>query len=113
LRERHRCGLGYYLSTGESVVLGKRIEVSGLRSDGTEVPIELSISRMPGAGPPMFTGFVRDLSDRKRADGERQQLEEQLRQSQKMEALGQLAGGVAHDFNNLLTVISANSRRCD
>jgi PAS domain S-box-containing protein len=71
LREHHNRGLAHYLATGEGPVLGKRIEMAGVRADGTQLPLELSITRMPGAGPPMFTGFVRDITERKRAEAER------------------------------------------
>jgi PAS domain S-box-containing protein len=68
LREGHRRGLAHYLATGEGPVLGTRVELAGLRADGLTIDVELSISRMPGAGPPMFTGFLRDITDRKQAD---------------------------------------------
>ena len=68
LREGHRRGLAHYLATGEGPVLGTRIEVPGLRADGSIIDVELSISRMPGTGPAMFTGFLRDITDRKQAD---------------------------------------------
>ncbi|MCM3878093.1 MAG: PAS domain S-box protein [Thermoanaerobaculia bacterium] len=69
-----------------------------LRPDGQKVPIEVSASPVEIGGDQFVITIIRDVS-------ERQQLEEQLRLSQKMEAVGQLAGGVAHDFNNLLTAI--------
>jgi len=62
LRERHRQGLARYLATGEGPVLGKRIEMPALRADGTEFSAELSITRIPGAGPPLFTGYLRDIT---------------------------------------------------
>ena len=67
LRERHSAGLARYLATGEAPLLGKRLELSGLRADGSEVAVELSIKRMPGDGPPSFAGFVRDLTEREQA----------------------------------------------
>ena len=54
-------------------MLGKRIELTGQRADGTSVPVELSINRMPGEGPPLFAGFVRDISERKRQEALRAQ----------------------------------------
>jgi len=102
LQERHRQGLAHYLSTGQSSILGKRIEMAALRADGTEFPVELTITRVPTEGSPVFTGFIRDITERK-------QLEGQLRQLQKMESIGQLAAGVAHDFNNILAVIEGHT----
>ncbi len=66
-RERHRRGMAHYLATGEGPVLDRRIEMTAVRADGTEFPIELAISRVGRAEPPLFTSFIRDLSESKQA----------------------------------------------
>ncbi len=64
LRERHRRGLARYLETGESTLLGRRIEITGMRADGSEFPVELTITRIPLPGRPLFTGHLRDITER-------------------------------------------------
>ncbi len=66
LREQHRKGFARYLATGEARVLGRRIEMTAIRADGSEFPVELAIIRTPLDGPPSFTGFLRDITQRKR-----------------------------------------------
>ncbi len=84
-----------------------RYEKEYIRKDGSRVPIELlaHLTRDDVGEPSYYYAFVTDISERKRAEKEREKLEHQLGQAQKMEAVGRLAGGVAHDFNNMLSVI--------
>jgi two-component system, cell cycle sensor histidine kinase and response regulator CckA len=63
-RDAHRVGIARYLATGSGPILGKRIELAALRSDGSEFPCELTVVPVDTTGPPMFTGYVRDLTER-------------------------------------------------
>jgi PAS domain S-box-containing protein len=70
LRERHRQGLARYLETAEGAVLDRRIEITGMRADGSTFPVELTITRIVVPGPPKFTGYLRDITDRRAAEEE-------------------------------------------
>ena len=79
LRERHRHGMAHYLATGEGPVLGERLELPALRADGVEFPVEIAITRIPTDGPPLFTAYLRDISERKRGEEALRRSEEHLR----------------------------------
>jgi PAS domain S-box-containing protein len=74
LRDRHRTALRRVVETGESTLIGQRIELTGMRADGTEFPVELAINVIRGTDPPMFTGTIRDIANRRRAERERDEL---------------------------------------
>jgi PAS domain S-box-containing protein len=68
LRERHHAGFDRYLTTGQSTILGRSIEMKALRADGLEFPVELTITRIPQDGALAFTGHIRDITERKRSE---------------------------------------------
>jgi PAS domain S-box-containing protein len=70
LREAHRRGLARYLQTKRGVVLDRRLELTGMRRDGSEFPVELTITRIALPGPPTFTGYLRDITARVTAERE-------------------------------------------
>ena len=70
LRDAHRRGLARFLETERGVVLDRRLELTGMRRDGSEFPVELTITRIALPGPPTFTGYLRDITERVTADRE-------------------------------------------
>ena len=98
---------GPLLTLHQKVLAGEpvHLETEGLRKDGTRIEIELRGVPIQHQGRPHVLYIGRDITARRRVETERIALESQLRQAQKMEAIGHLTGGIAHDFNNILTSI--------
>ena len=82
LRAQHRAGLARHLATGEGPFLNRRVETFGYHADGHEFPIEVAIIRISDGGAPRFTGFVRDLTERRQAEDDQKRTEELLRESE-------------------------------
>jgi PAS domain S-box-containing protein len=107
LRQRLEAAASPQFERGRVLVL----EMEHQRKDGSLFWVELNttLNWSEDGRPTGVTGVARDITERKRAEEERERLWAQLSQAQKMESIGRLAGGVAHDFNNLLTVINGYS----
>ena len=97
LRDQHRRGFARYLATGEARVLGKRLELTAVRADGSEFPVELTITRIPLDGPPSFTGYLRDITERKRYEEELRRSEEFLAEAQRLSLTGSFSWSVGTD----------------
>ncbi|UEM21523.1 PAS domain S-box protein [Skermanella mucosa] len=108
-RARHTAGMRHYFDTRERHLLGRRVEVEAMRSDGTVFPVELAVNEVKAGGQAVFTAFVRDITERRRAQAQIASQREALVQSEKLAALGSLLAGVAHELNNPLSVVVGQS----
>jgi PAS domain S-box-containing protein len=88
--------------------MGRESEIFGVRRDGSEVPVEIGLNPIRTDAGRFLLASITDITERKRVEETRARLEAQLRQAQKMKALGTLAGGIAHDFNNILSAVIGN-----
>lgn len=79
LRPRHRAGFARFLETGQRTILGKHLEVEALRADGERFPIELTVTQVPIPGTTLFTGFIRDLTERRNAELQLREAEQRYR----------------------------------
>ncbi len=102
-REGHRRGLAHYLATGEGPVLGRRIEVSAMRSDQSEFPAELAVSRIELGGPPLFTATLRDITTRNQAREELQRAKASAEAASK--AKSAFLASMSHELRTPLNAI--------
>jgi PAS domain S-box-containing protein len=102
-RSRHAGHRSTYLKSAQTRPMGVGMELHARRKDGTQFPVEISLGPLLGPQQLMISCTIVDITERKK-------LEEQLRVSQRLEAVGQLAAGIAHDFNNILTAILGNAK---
>ena len=103
-REAHKKGLRRYLESRTGEVIGRRIEVSGLRRNGDEFPVELSISPIQDGEGIIFVGCLRDLSERNALRLAQLELGRVMRSM----AMGEMAASIAHEINQPLTAIASN-----
>lgn len=108
-RKAHSESFARFLDTGISRIHGKVLELEGRRKNGEVFPVELTVNSFRLGERTFFSSTIRDITERKKAEEEKETIRLQLHQAQKMDAIGRLAGGIAHDFNNILTTIRGNA----
>jgi two-component system sensor kinase FixL len=105
-RERHDAYLERYLDTGEKRIIGTGRIVFGQRKDGSRFPMELAVGEAITGGQRVFTGFIQDLTERRRTEEQLESLQSELIHVSRVSAMGTMASTIAHDLNQPIAAIS-------
>ncbi len=111
-REKHDGYIARYLGTGEPRIIGIGREAEGQHKDGRRFPIDLSVSEVRVGGSRLFTGLVRDISARRRAEDEARRWSADLAHAARLSTIGELTSGIAHEVNQPLTAIVSFAEAC-
>ena len=111
-RTQHDAYMDRYLATGERRIIGIGRVVVGQRRDGSTFPMELSVGEMRSGGQRYFTGFIRDLTERRQTETRLQELQSELVHMSRFTALGEMASTLAHEINQPLTAIASYLKGC-
>jgi PAS domain S-box-containing protein len=119
MRKLHENGFKRYLATGKRHLNWQGVEVTAQRKDGQEFPVEVSFGELTSDGHKVFTGFIRDISERKQAEDQLRASERNLQMTQaelarvsRLTTMGELAASIAHEVNQPLTAVINNASAC-
>jgi PAS domain S-box-containing protein len=119
MRTLHEKGFQRYLDTGKRHLNWQGVEVTAQRDDGQEFPVEVSFGELTNDGHKVFTGFIRDISERKQAEDQLRASERNLQMTQadlaqvsRLTTMGELAASIAHEVNQPLTAVINNASAC-
>jgi PAS domain S-box-containing protein len=119
MRKLHNSGFKQYLATGKRHLNWQGVEVTAKRKDGQEFPVEVSFGELTSDGHKLFTGFIRDISERKQAEEMLRASERDLHITQtelarvsRLTTMGELAASIAHEINQPLTAVINNGSAC-
>ena len=119
MRKLHENGFKRYLATGKRHLNWQGVEVTAQRKDGQEFPVEVSFGELTSDGHKVFTGFIRDISERKQAEDQLRASERNLQMTQaelarvsRLTTMGELAASIAHEVNQPLTAVINNGSAC-
>ncbi len=111
-RDAHRRGLQRFLETGEGPILNKRVEITACHKDGHEFPVELTVTAIELGTVRHFSAFMRDLTEKKRAEEALREAHEELARVTRISAVGQVTASIAHEINQPLAAMVVNSDTC-